>query len=226
MHAAPSNDDKEETPGQEPGADPSDRASKKQRTEASDEEAAAMHAPSSCKSFYLHEISLVSSSKYFRTLLETSVGGLETEMSTVGRSRTIVILHDYVEEGEMEAVELVLKSFYDKGKPPLNTLPSAIDAKVPLLLKAMMVAERYQADRCEEKIAEALSSIPASDLSFEVIKQAFELPATLYDMPLLNGFRYAAIHCFIRGLGTFLRSSSPMIFIQSSSTFHSVQSWP
>ena len=75
------------------------------------------------------------------------MGGLETEMSTVGKLRTITTIHDYIKEGEMEAVELVLKFFYDKGEPPLDTLPSEIDAKVPLLLKALMVAERYQADR-------------------------------------------------------------------------------
>jgi hypothetical protein len=98
-------------------------------------------------------------------------------------------------------VELVLKSFYDKGKPPLNTLSSAIDAKVPLLLKAMMVAERYQADRCKEKIAEALSSIPAHSLSSVAVKAMFEHPAALYDMPLLTGFRSAAIHCLYQRFG-------------------------
>ena len=52
-----------------------------------------------------------------------------------------------IKEGEMEAVELVLKSFYAMGEPPLDTLPSEIDAKVPLLLKALMVADWYQAVR-------------------------------------------------------------------------------
>ena len=108
-----------------------------------------MQPPSYCKSFYLTELFLVSGSKYFCTLLETAVGGLETEMSTVGKLRTITILHDFI-----EAVELVLKSFYDKGEPPLDTLPSEIGAKAPLLLKTLTVAERYQAGKCKLKIAE------------------------------------------------------------------------
>ena len=37
-----------------------------------------MDPPSQCKSFYLTELFLVSGSNYFRTLLETAVGGLET----------------------------------------------------------------------------------------------------------------------------------------------------
>jgi hypothetical protein len=173
-----------------------------QRTETCDQKSAAMQAPSSCKSFYLIEAFLVSASKYFRTLLETSVGGLETEMSTVGRSRTLVILHDYNEEWEEEAVELVLKFFYAMDAPlPSNLIPSTIDAKVPLLLKALMVAERYQADRCKEKIAEALSSIPAHSLSSVAVKAMFEHPAALYDMPLLTGFRSAAIHCLYQRFG-------------------------
>ena len=90
-HAAPSNDDLEEP------AAASTRSSKRQRTSKAAEVASPkkmgkangngpMQAPSSCKSFYLIEAFLVSSSKYFRTLLETAVGSLETEMSTVGRS--------------------------------------------------------------------------------------------------------------------------------------------
>ena len=142
---------------EEPASDtsPSIMASKKQRTESS----ALSREPirisdepmdlAACKSFYLQESFIVSSAKYFRTLLETAVGGLETEMSTVGKLRTITILHDFI-----EAVELVLKSFYDKGEPPLDTLPSEIGAKAPLLLKTLTVAERYQAGKCKLKIAE------------------------------------------------------------------------
>jgi len=101
----------------------------------------------------------------------------------------------------MEAVELVLKSFYAMGEPPIDTLPSAIGSKVHLLLKALMVAERYQADICKEKIAEALSSIPASDLSYEAIKLSFKLPDALYDMPLLSRFKEATIEYLYQRYG-------------------------
>lgn len=149
-----------------------------------------MQSSSSCKSFYLHEMSLITGSKYFRTLLETTVGGgLKTEMSTVGKLRTITILHDHIEEGEVEAVELVLKSFYNKGEPPLDTLPSAINVKVPLLLKALMVAERYQADECKEKIAKALSSIPSTGLTLEISKAVFALPAVILDLGAMRGIK-------------------------------------
>ena len=143
-----------------------------------------MQSLSLCKSFYLHEVYLVSSSKFFRTLLETAVGGLKTEMSTVGKPRTITILHDYIEEGEMEAVELVFKSFYDKGEPPLDTIPSEIDANVPILLKALMVADRYQADNSKEKILKVLASVSlsgswAKNLTLEVAKSLYALSSII-----------------------------------------------
>ena len=148
---------------------------------------------SSCKSFYLHEIHIVSCSKYFRTLLETSVGGLETEMSTEGRTRTLTILHDYIEEGEMEAVEFVLKSFYAIDVPfTADLIPSETDAKVSLLLKALMVAERYQADRCKEKIAEVLSSI--YEFTYEAAKGSIQLPTYILNLPLLPEFQSRATH--------------------------------
>ena len=89
------------------------------------------------------------------------MGGLETEMSTMGKPRTITLLHDYIEEVEVEAVELVLKSFYNKGEPPLDTLPSEIDVRVHLLLKALIVADRYQAD----DISSSIKSVRRSKVS-------------------------------------------------------------
>ena len=62
----------------------------KRGSKAKGDESLIMKPPCSCKSFYVHETYLFSSSHYFRTLLETAVGGLETEMSTVGKLRTIV----------------------------------------------------------------------------------------------------------------------------------------
>ena len=169
VHGAPSDAQKEPAANTSPFISMSIRAIKKQRIEAAASSGEPIHIDnehmdhpkSSCKSFFLSETYLLSGSNYFRTRLETAVGDLETEMSTMGKPRTITLLHDYIEEVEVEAVELVLKSFYNKGEPPLDTLPSEIDVRVHLLLKALIVADRYQAD----DISSSIKSVRRSKVS-------------------------------------------------------------
>lgn len=73
---------------------------------------------------------------------------------------------------------------YDDGNwDPFASISSArVSGQVPLLLKALMLAERFEAERCKLKLAEALSPIPCDQPTLSLAKSVLTLPHSILDL--------------------------------------------
>ena len=104
------------------------------------------------------------------------------------RGQLLVLGEEADSPQEQEAMELVLKLFYS-GQLSDALLPSSDAAKSTLLLNALIVAERYQAERCRETCALGLSSIPPSSLTLTMARAAYDLPLEVLNSDSLSGLR-------------------------------------
>ena len=141
------------------------------------------------RSFFVHKLVLYQS-PYFKALLQrwksdaapTAGASISADASASPppAASTRMELVEHVEEGELDAVELLLKCMYKVG------IPEEAHGNVRLLLQVYRLADKYEPPAgCMEPIIAALSAIKAKDMDIPVITHVYSMLEGRFDAPSL-----------------------------------------
>ena len=137
--------------------------------------------PVYARSFFVHKIVLYKS-PYYKALLQrwksnaNTPEGTSAAASSAARSELV----QHVDEGELDAVELLLKCMYKAG------LPEEAHGNIRLLLQIYRMADKYEVPAaCMEPIIAALSELKAEDLDVLVLKDVYSMPEGHLNAPSL-----------------------------------------
>ena len=140
------------------------------------------------RSFFVHKV-VIYQSCYFKALLQrwksnaaptAAKGRKKVSAPPLPVASARIELVEHVEEGELDAVELLLKCMYKAG------VPEEAHGDIQLLLHVYRLADKYGVTAgCMEPIIDALSALTAENMDVPILTDVYSMLEGRFDAPSL-----------------------------------------